>query len=368
MSSDIITTRTIKRGFADVDEEFILEDKPHTRIAFKAQIHNGGIRGWLYRYKKDVKGDIEAIITTDFRELHANEGIRIELSTSALALLHRKFNELQRLLMEKGIRYGENSFTITDANTLVITDENKAKIIRKLLDDNLGEEIWSKLAENNPDIATRLANAQIQTDRQVMVRQYEKMLGDRSLNEEDWQSFFDDNTWIFGYGLRYQILRVVQTQPNYGGKNVTGRGGQHGDFLMATEAETKFTCLVEIKKPTTPLLQNSQYRNGAWGSSSELSGAISQIQINCAKWEISGSREDDNRDLMGGIYTVAPRGIVVIGNTNQLSSRDKLNSFERYRNAIHNPEIITFDELYQRARFIINEISNFDEQEDELLF
>jgi hypothetical protein len=368
MSSDIITTRTVKRGFADIDEEFILEDTPQTRYAFKAQIHNGGIRGRLCRYKKDGKGNNEAIVITDFRKLHANEGIEIELSTAAVTTLHKKFNELQRLIIDKGILNGENRFTITDANALVITDENKANIIRKLLDDNLGEEIWSQLAKNNPDIATRLANAQLQTDRQLVVRQFEEMLSDGSLIEEDWQNFFEENTWIFGYGLRYQILRVVQTQPNYGGTDVTGRGGQHGDFLTATEAGTKFTCLVEIKKPTTQLLQSSQYRNGAWGASSELSGATSQIQINCAKWEISGSREDDNRDLMNGVYTVAPRGIVVIGNTNQLDNRDKINSFERSRNAIRNPEIITFDELYQRARFIINEVDDFTEQEDELPF
>lgn len=75
------------------------------------------------------------------------------------------------------------------------------------------------------------------------------MLQDNTLAENNWQDFFEENTWIFGYGLRYQILRVIQPQPNYGGVAVDGRGGQRGDFLTATEAETRFTCLVEIKKP-----------------------------------------------------------------------------------------------------------------------
>jgi len=55
MNNETITTRTIKRGFADVNEEFVLEDTAHTRITFKAQIHNNGVRGCLYRYKKDAK-------------------------------------------------------------------------------------------------------------------------------------------------------------------------------------------------------------------------------------------------------------------------------------------------------------------------
>ena len=44
----------------------------------------------------------------------------------------------------------------------------------------------------------------------------------KSLTENDWQDFFEENTWIFGYGLRYQILRVIQAQPNYGGATVSG--------------------------------------------------------------------------------------------------------------------------------------------------
>jgi hypothetical protein len=368
MNNDTITTRTIKRGFADVDEEFVLEDTAQTRIIFKAQIHNDGVRGCLYRYKKDVKGNIDAIMPVDFRQLHANEGVMIELRTATLAALYQRFTELTRLLEEQGIHNGERSFTIADANALVIKDENKAVLIRKLLDDNLGEEIWNQLVANSPDIATRLANAQLLTDRMTVLRQFEEMLDNDSLREDSWQDFFEANTWIFGYSLRYQILRVVQTQPHYGGADISGKGGQRGDFLTATEAETKFTCLVEIKKPTTSLLQNSEYRNGAWGVSSELSGAISQIQINCAKWEISGSREDDNRDRTDKIYTVAPRGIVVVGNTNQLSCRGRVNSFERYRNSLHNPEIITFDELYQRAKFIVNDDQEPIETDDELPF
>jgi hypothetical protein len=185
------------------------------------------------------------------------------------------------LLAEQGILYGEHNFIIADADDLIVTDEDKAAIIRKLLDDNIGEDVWAQFAESNPDIATRLANAQLQTDRAAILRQFKEMLGNNNLTEGHWQDFFEANTWIFGYGLRYQILRVVQTQPNYGGTNISGRGGQRGDFLTATEAETKFTCLVEIKKPTTLLLQTEEYRNGAWGVSGELSGAVSQVQVNC---------------------------------------------------------------------------------------
>lgn len=290
MENEIITTQSIARNFVEVSQEFILDDTPRTRTVFKAEMHSGGIRGHIIRYRKRSDGSCEEIIPLNFNELHADDGVKIELPTEAVSKLYQKFEELSRLLREQGVHYGEHNFAITDARALVITDQNKAEIIRKLLDDNLGEEVWTQLAASNPDIATRLATAQLQSDRVEVLRRFETMLSDEELDESDWQNFFEQNTWIFGYGLRYQILRVIQTQPNYGGTDVTGAGGQRGDFLTATEGNTKFTCLVEIKKPSTKLLQNTPYRNGVWGVSTELSGAVSQVQVNCAEWEIEGAR------------------------------------------------------------------------------
>jgi hypothetical protein len=368
MENEIITTQSVGRGFVEVNQEFVLEDKPRTKTVFKAEMHPGGIRGWIIRYKKSDNGDCEEIVPIKFNQLHADDGIKIELSTDAVSILYRKFEELRLLLEEQGIRYGEHNFAIADANELVVTDHNKTTIIRKLLDENLGEDVWEQLSRSNPDLATKLANAKLQSDRTKILSQFEAMLNNDSLAESAWQDFFEKNTWIFGYGLRYQILRVLQSQPNYGGTAVSGTGGQRGDFLTSTEAEVKFTCLVEIKKPGTQLLQNTEYRNGAWGASGDLSGAVSQVQVNCAKWEIEGSRTDQNRDYMADVYTVSPRGIVIIGKTSQLNTRDKKNSFERYRFEIRNPEIITFDELYERAKHIVGGTVQSSEIADELPF
>ena len=53
------------------------------------------------------------------------------------------------------------------------------------------------------------------------------------------------------------------------------------------------------------------------------------------------------------VFTVQPKGILVIGHTNQLDTTDCRNSFELFRRNLTNPEILTFDELYKRARFIV---------------
>ncbi len=79
-----------------------------------------------------------------------------------------------------------------------------------------------------------------------------------SHDEGWWQRFFEDNKWIFGYGLNYQILRQEADQPHYGGTNLQGRGAQRGDFLTATLGDIGFTVLVEIKTPKTTLLAGTR--------------------------------------------------------------------------------------------------------------
>ena len=163
---------------------------------------------------------------------------------------------------------------------------------------------------------------------------------------------FERNTWIFGYGLDYRVLKTIQTQPHYGGTDVSGREGQRGDFLERTEAVTKFTVLVEIKRPDTPLLGRVKSRAGAWKLESELIGGVSQLQMNCRKWETEGSRAEANQGRLTqqAIFTVQPKGILVIGRLDELADTDGRNTFELFRRNITNPEILTLDELYKGQR------------------
>lgn len=55
----------------------------------------------------------------------------------------------------------------------------------------------------------------------------------------------------------------------------------------------------------------------------------------------------------------APKSYLVIGSLSEFlgehgSNQEKIRSFELYRRNMASPEIITFDELYERAKFIIH--------------
>jgi hypothetical protein len=191
--------------------------------------------------------------------------------------------------------------------------------------------------------------------RRERLTEFEEALQKYASNERWWQNFFEINKWIFGYGLNYVILRQELAQPYYGGTCVDGTGGQRGDFLMSTIGDLNFTVLVEIKTPDVPLLSGKEeIRKGAWSLSQKLTDALAQIQANVQTWE-EKSCDPNNIDMLEtkGVYTVEPKGIIVIGMLSELKDvRSKRATFQRFRRSIHGIEVISFDELLSRARFI----------------
>lgn len=198
-------------------------------------------------------------------------------------------------------------------------------------------------------------------DRKGKLSDFRTNIEEQADNESWWQDFFENNKWIFGYGLNYQILRDEQSQPHYGGESVDGKGGQKGDYLTTTQGDINFTVLVEIKTPNTDLLQGTtEIRNGAWSLSKELTDAVSQIQANVNTWETDGSTRPQNirRFDKDNIFTVEPKGIIVIGTLSQLKTpNSRMETFQRFRQSIHGIDILTFDELLKRVEFIVAEDS-----------
>ena len=287
--------------------------------------------------------------------LKAGEARKFILDSEQTLNLMKELKNLYAIGEEVGVKPGKSRLVVAPESEVIVTDKNKAAIINSLLAKGYTDDVWKALVQANPDLATRLSYARIHTERSGVLHLFARHLKLKH-DEAWWQSFFERNTWIFGYGLNYKILKSVQTQPRYGGMRVTGKGTQKGDFLQRTEAANRFTVLVEIKRPDTPLVGNQEYRNGAHDLGDELTGGVSQMQANCRKWEMEGSQSEDNKEasLKEKIFTVQPKGILVIGHTNQLDQISKRNTFELFRRNIINPEIITYDELYERAKFIVD--------------
>lgn len=177
--------------------------------------------------------------------------------------------------------------------------------------------------------------------------------------EKVWQHFFRKNEWIFGFGLDYRFLGLLQSEAHVGSEDMAGRDGAIADFLLGA---TNFTVLVEVKTPQTKLFQKNANRAGSWQLSGDLIGAVSQILEQKASWQIKAETgATANFDDFGNVIiqrTVDPKCILIVGSNDAFVGTDKvkaikLRTFELFRRDSRNIEIVTYDELFARARFIV---------------
>ncbi|MGM7919452.1 Shedu immune nuclease family protein [Yersinia enterocolitica] len=208
-------------------------------------------------------------------------------------------------------------------------------------------------------VSNRLTNTDINTilGRKDALDEYERMYENANdYNEIDWQRFFERNEWIFGYGLNYKYLKILQREAHISHTDLNGSNDVITDFLLS---DSRFTKIVELKTPTTNLFVNRQNRADSWRLSSELTDAVSQILAQKANWEIESQRSNYTSD--GDLIreeTHDAECILVIGSISSISGGDrekliKRKTLELYRRNLKSINILFYDELLERARFIV---------------
>lgn len=188
--------------------------------------------------------------------------------------------------------------------------------------------------------------------------------------EKVWQYFFEKNQWIFGYGLDYRFRTIWQKEMHLSDIDGDGSSAVITDFLLA---DNNYTAFVELKKPSTLLFGTSKNRSKAWCLSNDLIDSVSQILEQKASGELWLQEKER---YVGGEpisqKTYNPKTILLIGNWKEIENSKntkekeiKRKTLELFRRDSRNVEILTYDELYERAHFIafgeedINEHSSF---------
>jgi Domain of unknown function (DUF4263) len=134
----------------------------------------------------------------------------------------------------------------------------------------------------------------------------------------------------------------------------TGAAGNRVDALMRTRAAISQYVLIEIKKASTDLLRKNPYRSGCWTVSSEVSDAVSQIQKTVFDFTSNQTpkvqtRAEDGYMTGDEIFRVQPKCYLVIGNLRKMKDSDeRFTCFQLFRSSLTAPEILTYDELYER--------------------
>jgi len=372
----IITESTSKQS-ASIEDR-VLEETQTTRKIFRPEIvindniPEATLKGYLIHQKKGKNDEWEDISEFTLRDLKKGEGVKFEFKSE---LLLKFFSELETLynISNKGINFGKKTHTLLTWDDLgnitwddfeyikeiLSTEGNKKALIKQFLKLDLSKDILNEIVAETPDIATKLLWANIQKGRKAILNEFKDNLLDENKKEDYWQKLFEKNVWIFGYGLNYQFLDLTLGQPYLGGKAVDNKGGQKGDLLTNTTGINKFTVNIELKTPFTNIV-NASSKNSKDTAvlGSKLIEAVSQLQIYLRTWEIEGSKQEKTKEMLNEkkIYTIKPKGYLIIGNTSQLDTIEKRNTFELFRQSINNLEIITYDELYERAKYIVEDV------------
>jgi len=371
-------------------EEFEYADKrvPHKFYVSRSFSFPGKATVYRYAWKKledsplkEIVKDVDEIVLHETATgIHQFKARFIEDSRGITHLHIQKWNTRSgNPIGEQVVLYGEQISKLIDflekIPILEIPGPDKFKPNEADLRlVSMPDAAAFRLLEERPELVAEFARNRITTEDVVALAYRRDQLGSFSqmldrgseLSEDDWQQFFERNQWIFGYGLSYIFTTGLDgrsLQQTIRGYSVAGPG-KIPDGIMKSRAAVSALCLVEIKKSSTELLRASQYRTGTWAPSIELSGAVAQCQesLRAAAEALDTHHRftDDQGNPTGEeLMSVQPRSFLVVGSLAQFQTENGINSaryqaFEGFRRNLRQPEILTFDELYERARFIVD--------------
>lgn len=161
------------------------------------------------------------------------------------------------------------------------------------------------------------------------------------------------------------IVRILYPQYIYSRREVKingiGKNDKKPDFLLIDSSG--FADVLEIKKPDAKLLGNSKVRNN-YVPHRELSNTVQQIEkyIVClSRWGEIGENVLTNRyknELPNGlrIRIVSPRGMLLLGRSNNLNNQQKIDLDiikRQYKNIV---DIMTYDDLIFRLKNIVDQL------------
>lgn len=308
------------------------------------------------REKDDIEG-IEII-----KAVSGSEKEKVKFSKFNLQQL-KCFLDFLNSIDLKGV--SERRISLADE---ILDDEAKKKIETLLSGDNGGEVVGDLLKRGiitSQDLVnTGYRKVQLEEFRKLLkenyISEYKNKIGKPNTKDETaWQHFFQKNEWIFGYGLDYRFQGILQKEFHASDTNAAGQEGVIADYLLG---DKRFTTFVEIKLPTTKLFGTSKNRSNSWVLSSDLMNSYSQIleQKASGQIKIETTKElyNDSFDKITQ-HSYDSKTILIIGSWAEIDEdiagikSIKEKTFELFRRDSRNVDIITYDELYERASFII---------------
>ncbi len=179
--------------------------------------------------------------------------------------------------------------------------------------------------------------------------------------EEVWHHFLKNNEWIIGLNVEIKFIRDLLSEQKIGIENSKGTGSPKVDLLGISY----FTSLIELKTSDTKIFKlekTSKSRSNTWDFSTDFISAYSQVLAQrTSLTEKKSILDEDGNILDNEIHRILdPKAVLLIGNRSEEFPHNRNNEnniktdcFERLRRDTRNVEILTFDELFERAYHIV---------------
>jgi hypothetical protein len=358
-----------------VVEPIVLRPGDLTRIVFKPQIvnnkqdENKPVKGhllWQKRGKSETGQEWADEAHTKLSHMTAGSGIKLELNTDELYLLTQAVRGLYGVYWQHGKQLPKTGeeFDLAEyaqvAKTLDTLD-CAAQLIEAVGQDGFVKLMKSVASRQNSrkviECLSRLALDDLTEINALagigVLRQALATWAANKTNPDEsfWQKTLTKYSFVFSRVFSTPVVMFGSNVFFVGGKNVQGEGGKEPDFLLKNEL-TAHLLIVEIKTPATELLSKSPYRPpNVFAATRELAGAVTQV----ARYKDTFLQNYGNLRLetQEPFRLADPRCLVVIGNTSELDTEGKRESFELFRRALRGTEIITFDELFKKVEVLL---------------
>jgi hypothetical protein len=222
-----------------------------------------------------------------------------------------------------------------------------ADIFSKIADAKNKKAVLGNLKKLSQDDLKNISNLVSATKITAIIQVWDD---NRTNFEEDfWQNTFKNHAWILSQIFACPYLKIGE-KTYCGGKEDDYKGGVLGDFQYQNNL-TGNIAFIEIKTPKDDILIGKKYRgkegreNVIYSMHEELTGGINQI-LNQKKVYLKNHGEKNGKTLNN------IKCVLIIGKLPV--EEDQKKSFEYYRSSLRNVEIITYDELFERIKGILN--------------
>jgi len=167
-------------------------------------------------------------------------------------------------------------------------------------------------------------------------------------SEEFWQKFFTTRPWILAQIFAQPVV-FMKDKAYVGGKTYKNAEGQITDYLYKNSL-TNNALLIEIKTPGAKLVRAWYRKNTVCLIGDEVTGGVAQVCLQRQNFisEVSALRSKSGEDF----HAFNPRCALLVGCVAGLDGA-ALESFEVFRNTLHDVEVVTFDELFARLEGLI---------------